>query len=960
MGAADAKRIYFFKPGEAEGNSKMRDLLGGKGADLAEMSNVGLPVPPGFTITTATCRDFYTSGKQWPGGLEQELGNHIARLERTTGRKLGDRTKPLLVSVRSGAAASMPGMMDTILNLGLNDEAVAAMVKQSGDERFAWDCYRRFITMFGNVAMFVPHKLFDQVLDKARRKAKIQFDGQLKADQLQEIVAEFKEIYEAHTREEFPTNPRDQLRRAIDAVFGSWNNPQAIRYREIHEIRGLLGTAVNVQTMVFGNMGYTSFTGVGFTRNPATGEDKLYGEYLVNAQGEDVVAGIRTPKSVDALPGEDLSEFPECSVTPAEARKLYQQMYRQLLDIKRTLEQHYKDMQDFEFTAQQGTLYMLQTRRGKRTATAAVRMAVEMVQEGLIDKKTAIMRLEPNQIEHLLHKQFAAKAKAAAEAEGRHLATGLPASPGAAVGKIALSADDAEQMAAAEKKQDKPMGIILVRDETSPEDIGGMAVSVGILTARGGMTSHAAVVARGMGKCCVAGCSAVHPDEEKRVVTIGGTKFKEGQVISLDGATGQVFQGTIDLVEPEMTGAFGTLMEWAEEFRTTGVWANADTPHDAAQALKFGAEGVGLCRTEHMFFNEERIAYVRQMMLTAPEVRRVQRKLDAVEFTMTQASKKDLKRLEKERKAVKAELNASRKLFDQALKWLLPQQRKDFEGIFEAMNGLPVVIRLLDPPLHEFLPHDRAIQARLGKQMGLSAAEVAARVSQLRELNPMLGHRGCRLGITYPDIYNMQVRAIMQAAVRCKKRGVDVHPEIMIPVVAAAEELRVCREATDRVCAEVLQKAGLNVEYKVGTMIELPRAALTADEVAQHADFFSFGTNDLTQTAYGFSRDDVGVFVPEYVEREILEHDPFQVLDQKGVGLLVAMGVEKGRKTKPNLKIGICGEHGGEPRSVKFCHRLGLNYVSCSPFRVPVALLAAAQAAVEMEMAATVGAQSMA
>jgi len=960
MAAAKTKRIYFFKQGKADGSSKLRDLLGGKGADLAEMSNVGLPVPPGFTITTETCRDFYKANKQWPKGLDAELDENIAKLERTTGRKLDDKDDPLLVSVRSGAAVSMPGMMDTVLNLGLTDQSVLGLAKVSGDERFAWDCYRRFIEMFGNVAMFVPHRFFDEVLAKTRTKAGVQFDSQLKAAQLKEIAAEFKRIYRENTHEDFPQEPRQQLRRAIDAVFGSWNNPQAIRYREIHEIRGLLGTAVNVQTMVFGNMGYTSFTGVGFTRNPATGEDKLYGEYLVNAQGEDVVAGIRTPKSVDNLPNEDLSDFPDCGVSPAKARTLYKQMYKQLLDVKHTLEQHYTDMQDFEFTAQQGVLYMLQTRRGKRTAMAAVRMAVEMQEEGLIDKKTAVMRLEPNQIEHLLHKQFDPKAKAKAEAAGRHLASGLPASPGAAVGRIALSADDAEEMAGVESKKEQPMGIILVRDETSPEDIGGMAVSVGILTARGGMTSHAAVVARGMGKCCVAGCNAVQPNEEAKTVAIGGEKFKEGDVISLDGATGQVFEGAIEQVEPEMTGAFGTLMDWAEEFRTTGVWANADTPHDATQALKFGAEGVGLCRTEHMFFNEHRIAYVRQMMLTAPEVRRVQRKLDAVEFTKAQASREQLKEIEKEAKAVRAELAKSRKLFDGALRKLLPEQRKDFEGIFKAMSGLPVVIRLLDPPLHEFLPHDPDIQARLGKQMGISAEEVAARVAQLRELNPMLGHRGCRLGITYPDIYNMQVRAIMEAAVNCKKKGIDVHPEIMIPVVATAEELRICREATIRVCTEVLKEAGIDVEYKVGTMIELPRAALTADQVAQHADFFSFGTNDLTQTTYGFSRDDVGVFVPEYVEREIIEHDPFQVLDQAGVGQLVALGVEKGRKTKPKLKIGICGEHGGEPRSVKFCHRLGLNYVSCSPFRVPIARLAAAQAAIEAEAKEpVVGAQSI-
>ncbi|MHC5034910.1 MAG: putative PEP-binding protein, partial [Planctomycetota bacterium] len=726
-------------------------------------------------------------------------------------------------------------------------------------------------------------------------------------------------------------------------------NPQAIRYREINEIRGLLGTAVNVQTMVFGNMGHTSFTGVGFTRNPATGENKLYGEYLVNAQGEDVVAGIRTPKSVDELPSEDLSEFPEAHVSAEDAVKLYSGMYDQLVEIKHTLEEHYADMQDFEFTAQEGTLYMLQTRTGKRTAMAAVTIAVEMKQEGLIDEKTAVMRVEPNQIEQLLHKQFDSAAKEKAEAEGRQLATGLPASPGAAVGKIALTADDAEKMAAEEADKADPMGVILVREETSPEDIGGMDAAVGILTARGGMTSHAAVVARGMGKCCVAGCGAVHPEENAGVVTIAGEKFSEGDVLSLDGTTGQVFKGAIDQVQPEMAGAFGTLMEWAEDYRTIGVWANADTPGDAQQALDFGAEGIGLCRTEHMFFEEDRIAYVRQMMLTAPDVRRLEKQLTDVEVAATQAAGEARREIEERVAQIRAEVAEKRKLFDGALNELLPEQRKDFEGILEVMTGLPVVIRLLDPPLHEFLPHDPEVQARLGEQMGLTGDEVAARVNQLRELNPMLGHRGCRLGITYPDVYNMQVRAIMEAAVNCQKAGVEVHPEIMIPLCGTADELRVCREAAEQVCQDVLEESGAQVDYKIGTMIEIPRAALTADEVAQYADFFSFGTNDLTQMTYGFSRDDVGVFVPEYVEREILENDPFQVLDQTGVGQLVAMGVERGRRTKPDLKIGICGEHGGEPRSVKFCHRVGMNYVSCSPFRVPVARLAAAQAAIESE-----------
>jgi pyruvate,orthophosphate dikinase len=952
MAVERTKRIYFFKQGQAEGRSDMKELLGGKGANLAEMSNVGLPVPPGFTITTETCRDFYSSGKKWPDGLTEELEANIAELEATTGRRLGDKVDPLLVSVRSGAAASMPGMMDTILNLGLKDASVAALARQSGDERFAWDCYRRFITMFGNVAMYIPHKFFDDMLVKARKDAGVKYDGQLGADALKAIVEQFKRIYKENTREEFPADPRQQLRRAIDAVFGSWNNPQAIRYREIHEIRGLLGTAVNVQTMVFGNMGHTSFTGVGFTRNPATGENKLYGEYLVNAQGEDVVAGIRTPKNVNDMPNEELADFPEAKMRPDEAHKLYGAMYQQLVEIKHTLEDHYKDMQDFEFTAQQGTLYMLQTRTGKRTALAAVSIAADMAAEGLIDRKTAVMRVEPNQIEHLLHKQFDAGAKARAEAAGRHLANGLPASPGAAVGKIALSADHAEAMAAVEKAKKSGLGIILVREETSPEDIGGMAVSMGILTARGGMTSHAAVVGRGMGKCCVVGCGAVHPEEATKKVAIAGKAFKEGDVISLDGSTGQVFEGPIDMTEAELTGAFGTIMSWSQEFRKMGVWANADTPHDAAQALRFGAEGVGLCRTEHMFFNEKRIAWVRQMMLTAPDVRRLSKKVRDAEFAASQAAGKALKEAKKAVAAARKELKLSRKLYDGALSKLLPEQRKDFEGIFKVMNGKPVVIRLIDPPLHEFLPHEKKIQTALGRLMGISQRDVAARVAALKELNPMLGHRGCRLGITYPDVTNMQVRAIIQAAVRCKKAGIDVHPEIMVPVVGVWQELKVMRDEIERISKEVMDKAGMQVDYKVGTMIEVARAALTADEIARYADFFSFGTNDLTQTAYGYSRDDVGTFVPEYIEREILDHDPFQVLDQKGVGQLVQMGVQKGRAAKPNLKIGICGEHGGEPRSVKFCHRVGLNYVSCSPFRVPVARLAAAQAAIESERGA--------
>ncbi len=947
MSAEGTKRVYFFKPGQADGRTEMKELLGGKGANLAEMSNVGLPVPAGFTLTTQTCADFYTAGRQWPEGLEEEMDANIAMLEETTGRKLGDKDDPLLVSVRSGAAVSMPGMMDTVLNLGMNDESVQGLAAQSGDERFAWDCYRRFILMFGNVAMGVPHRLFDEILTREREKAGVEFDSQLSAEQLKGIVAEYKQIYKDSTGEEFPAEPKAQLRRAIDAVFGSWHNPQAIRYREINEIRGLRGTAVNVQTMVFGNMGHTSFTGVGFTRDPATGENTLYGEYLVNAQGEDVVAGIRTPKNINDMPNEDLADFPGAEISAEEAGELYGRMHAQIIDIKHKLEEHYTDMQDFEFTGQQGTLYMLQTRTGKRTAQAAVAIAVDLKNEDFIDKTTAVMRVDPNQIEQLLHKQFNEDDKARAESEGRLLATGLPASPGAAVGKIALSAADAEAMAAVEAEKSDGIGIILVREETSPEDIGGMDAAVGILTARGGMTSHAAVVARGMGKCCVAGCSAVRPDVKAKKVTIAGQEFAEGDVISLDGSLGQVIAGAIAQEDPEMTGAFGILMEWAEDYRDMGVWANADTPHDAQAALDFGAEGIGLCRTEHMFFEEERIAFVRQMMLTAPDVRRVQRELDAAEFAAGQVAGAERGELQEKVDEISKELATHRTIYDGALDKLLPAQREDFEGIFRVMDGLPVVIRLLDPPLHEFLPHVAEVQARLGEQMGIPAQDVAARVNELRELNPMLGHRGCRLGLIYPDVYAMQVRAIMEAAVNVVKEGVQVHPEIMIPLVATAEELRVTRDSAEKICQDVLSTADVTVDYTIGTMIEIPRAALTADQVAEYADFFSFGTNDLTQMTFGFSRDDVGVFVPEYVEKEILEHDPFQVLDQSGVGQLVRMGVEKGRQTKPGLKIGICGEHGGEPRSVKFCHSVGMNYVSCSPFRVPVARLAAAQAAIE-------------
>ena len=951
MGDATDKQVYFFEQGNADGRTGLKWLLGGKGANLAEMANIGLPVPPGFTVTAQVCKEFFEKGNEWPEGLDKAVDENLARLEEVTGRELGDTEDPLLVSVRSGAAQSMPGMMDTILNLGLNDDAVQGLAKQSGDERFAWDCYRRFIQMFGDVAMGVDHDLFEEELANQREKAGVKYDSQLSADDLKEIVEKFKDIYAENTGEEFPTTAKQQLVRAIDAVFSSWNNPQAIKYREINDIKGLLGTAVNVQTMVFGNMGLTSFTGVGFTRNPATGENKLYGEYLINAQGEDVVAGIRTPKSVSELPEEDLSDFPESDISAEKAQELYSDMYDQLVDIKHKLEKHYEDMQDFEFTAQQGELYMLQTRTGKRTADAAVKIAVDMHEEGLIDERTALLRIEPKQVEQLLHKRFDIDAKSDAEDEGRMMATGLPASPGAAVGKIALTADDAEEMAAEEEaraEEGEAAGVILVREETSPEDIGGMDASMGVLTARGGMTSHAAVVARGMGKCCVAGCGEVQPDPDAGTVTIAGKEFEEGDIISLDGSTGEVFEGDIELVEPELAGAFGQLMEWTEDFREIGVWTNADTPEDAQRAKEFGAEGIGLCRTEHMFFEEDRITPVRKMMLNAPEVRRLRKSIQEAKDAKQQAAGKEREQHEQRIQELQEELEGPESQLNSALEAIEPEQREDFEGIFEEMDGMPVTIRLLDPPLHEFLPSEPDVQAELAESMGWSQEEVAERVSELKEFNPMLGHRGCRLGMTYPDIYKMQVRAIMEAAVNCAENGIDVQPEIMIPLVGSSEELRVCREAAEEVCQDVLADASTDVPYRIGTMLEIPRACIRADDVAEHADFFSFGTNDLTQMTFGYSRDDVGTFVPEYVEREVLPSDPFQVLDQEGVGELVEMGIERGRDTKPDLKVGICGEHGGEPSSVKFCHRAGMNYVSCSPFRVPVARLAAAQVAIEV------------
>lgn len=871
----DTKMVYFFGGGKAEGKADMRNLLGGKGANLAEMAELGIPVPAGFTITTEVCIAYYENDRQWPEGLEEQVKKAIKQVEEVMGAEFGNSENPLLLAVRSGARVSMPGMMDTVLNLGLNDEAVQGLARRTNNPRFAYDSYRRFIQMYGDVVLGVDFAEFESRLENLKARRGVQLDTELEADDWKELVGEFKALVEEKTGKPFPDDPWEQLVGAINAVFNSWHNPRAIRYRQIHDIPHDWGTAVNVQAMVFGNLGETSGTGVAFTRNPSTGENEFYGEYLINAQGEDVVAGIRTPEPISTLK----ESMPE--------------VYAELESIYKRLEQHYKDMQDIEFTIQDGKLYMLQTRSGKRTAAAAVRIAVEMVEEGLIDKETALLRVDPNQLDQLLHPWFDEKAAAAAEV----LTTGLPASPGAAVGRVVFNADDAEEWAA------RGEAVILTRTETSPEDIGGMDVAVGILTSRGGMTSHAAVVARGMGKCCVVGAGEIQIDYESKTFTVNGKTVKEGDWISIDGTTGRVMLGKVETVEPELTGYFGKIMEWADEVRSLRVRTNADTPHDAKTARDFGAEGIGLCRTEHMFFAEDRIGIVREMIIADNE-------------------------------------EARRKALDK----LQPIQQQDFYDIFKVMEGLPVTIRLLDPPLHEFLPQEDAAIEQLAKDLGITPAALRERVESLRELNPMLGHRGCRLAITYPEIYEMQVRAIIGAAAQLAKEGQEVVPEIMIPLVGTVQELEILRELVVRTAEQVMEEAGVKIEYQVGTMIEIPRATLIADRIAEHADFFSFGTNDLTQLTFGYSRDDAGTFLPDYLDKGILEKDPFQSIDQTGVGELVKIGAEKGRSAKESLKLGICGEHGGDPASVDFFHRAGLDYVSCSPYRVPIARLAAAQA----------------
>ena len=867
------KYVYFFGDGKAEGNKEMNDLLGGKGSGLAEMTNIGVPVPPGFTITTQACI-YYEANKSYPPGLEEEIEANLKKLEESMGKGFGDTRDPLLVSVRSGAKISMPGMMDTVLNLGLNEETVLGLAKKTENHRLAYDSCRRFMQMFGNIVLGMEHNDFEEVLEGMKHEKGVKLDTELNAEDMANLVKRYKGLVKKVKDIDFPSDPKEQLKMTINAVFESWDNPRAITYRKLNNIPDDLGTGVNVQAMVFGNMGDNSGTGVAFTRDPATGEKKFYGEYLLNAQGEDVVAGIRTPNPISKLE----EEMPE--------------VYQQLVDVYQKLESHCKDMQDIEFTIENGKLFMLQTRTGKRTAKSAIKIAVDMVNEGLISKEEAILRVDAAQLDQLLHRQI----DPAADKEV--IARGLAASPGAATGKAIFTADDACEW---EHEGEK---VILVRNETSPDDIHGMAVAQGILTARGGMTSHAAVVARGMGKCCVAGCEAISVDEEAKEFRVGNVVVREGDSISIDGGTGEVILGEVPTVESELTEEMLTFLAWADEMRTLGVRANADTPEDARKAHDFGAEGIGLCRTEHMFFGEERLPIMQSMILAKDEETR-----------------------------------------REALAKLLPMQKGDFKDILKAMEGLPVTIRLLDPPLHEFLPRTDEDMEGLARGMGISREEIAKKAESLHEFNPMLGNRGCRLGIVMPEIYRMQIRAIFEAACDLAKKAHNVKPEVMIPLVGHVNELRILKEETQKIAREVIGAAGVELDYSIGTMIELPRACITADEIAVEAEFFSFGTNDLTQTTFGFSRDDAeGKFLFQYVDMKVLEDNPFAVLDRKGVGELVKMGVQKGREIRSDLKVGICGEHGGEPSSIEFCHQAGLNYISCSPYRVPIARLAAAQA----------------
>jgi pyruvate,orthophosphate dikinase len=880
------KMVYYFGKGKTEGDATMKLVLGGKGANLADMTSIGLPVPAGFTITTDTCGAYYRNGQRLPHGLMNEVHKNIAMLEKETGKKFGSTENPLLVSVRSGAAVSMPGMMDTILNLGLTDQAVEGLASSTGNKRFAYDAYRRLINMFGDVVMGCDHHHFEQAFDAIKKKYKAGIDTDVPEQGIVDLCEEYKKVYRKYVGEDFPQNPFKQLELAIEAVFKSWNGERSLTYRRIQGISGLTGTAVNIQAMVFGNMGDDSGTGVAFTRNPSTGENEFYGEFLINAQGEDVVAGIRTPQPVEQM------------------TKWNKKVYGQLLEIKTKLEKHYKEMQDIEFTIERGTLFMLQTRTGKRTGQAAVKIACDMVKERLIDEKQALVRIPAGDLTQLLLPSFDQTKKKIAKANGDMLAEGLPASPGGAVGKLSFTAEDAVKRAHAGEK------VLLVRKETSPEDVEGMHLAAGILTSTGGMTSHAAVVARGWGKCCVVGAGEIIIDAAKAQMTVGGRVFGRNDVVSIDGSTGEVFAGTIPTVEPKMSSDFTQVMRWADKYRTLAIRTNADTPADAQRARDFGAEGIGLTRTEHMFFEGDRIKAMREMILSETKEARVK-----------------------------------------ALDKLLPYQREDFVGIFKAMKGLPVTIRLIDPPLHEFVPHDDKQQAELAKSMGVSAEKVKQRVAMLHEANPMLGHRGCRLCVTYPEILEMQVRAIVEATIDCLRSNIKAMPEIMIPLVGTKKELTHLRELTEATIAKVKADEDYKprLDVKIGTMIEIPRAALTAGEIAEAADFFSFGTNDLTQMTFGFSRDDINTFLPDYLGKDILPVDPFQSIDQTGVGQLVEMATANGRGVKGDLKVGVCGEHGGDPKSVHFFHKAGLDYVSCSPFRVPIARLAAAQAAILAE-----------
>jgi len=923
------KYVYSFSKQKVEGDKGMKELLGGKGANLAEMASLGLPVPPGFTCTTEACGAYYKLGKtKLLAALKPEIDAALKRLEKVTGKTFGAGPNPLLLSVRSGAAVSMPGMMDTVLNLGLTPATIKALIASSGNERFVMDSYRRFIQMFGNVVMGVDHHAFERELEAVKKAKRAKLDTDLTVAGLVEVIESYKKVYKKATGKPFPTNPMEQLTSGIDAVFRSWNTPRAEKYRQLNDIRGLLGTAVNVQTMVFGNSGDDSATGVAFTRDPSTGENKyFYGEYLVNAQGEDVVAGIRTPQQITRQGSRAWAKSHSVGEKKRKANfpsleEVMPVAFKELDRIRVRLEKHYKDMQDLEFTIENGSLFILQTRNGKRTAKAAVRIATDMVKEKLITEKQAVLRVDPASLDQLLHPVFVK----ASEDKAKQIAVGLPASPGAATGQVVFTAEDAEAWAA------KDRSVILCRTETSPEDIGGMDAATGILTSRGGMTSHAAVVARGMGTCCVAGVGDVNINYKTKRFTCGGVTIKEGDWISLNGSTGRVYKGQIDTVDPSLTGPFGTIMKLADKYRKLGVRTNADTPHDTAVAVKFGAEGIGLCRTEHMFFEGHRIVSFRRLILVAETVKKLREEKGI----------SDLTALQKVCKADKAAVEAI-KQYKRALRELLPLQRKDFVGIFKALKGRPCTVRLLDPPLHEFLPQDAEGQKEMAATMGVKPIEIKRLVEALHEFNPMLGHRGCRLGITYPEVTEMQTRAICEAAVSVK----GSKPEIMIPLVGHVRELTNQKAIVERTIADVEKAKGVKLNVLIGTMIEVPRAAVTADEIAKEAEFFSFGTNDLTQMGCGFSRDDAGKFLGDYVEMGVYDYDPFQVLDQAGVGKLVKMATDDGRKARKNLKVGICGEHGGEPKSVVFCHNVGLDYVSCSPYRVPIARLAAAQAALQ-------------